>query len=94
MLDEQEGEQYYRSLMEAFRSKSGSSIIADLYHHDLPQILQDDGGWANDQIVGDFVDYARTCFKKFGDLVGHWITIASPLDEVIYYLTTSFYNHR
>ena len=36
------------------------------------------GGWLGEQVVDDFADYARVCYKAFGDLVNFWITINEP----------------
>lgn len=45
-----------------------------LYHWDLPQALEEDGGWINKRTVDAFVKYATVCYKAFGDRVKHWIT--------------------
>lgn len=46
-----------------------------MYHFDLPQVLQDEGGWLNDSMVDWFGDYARGCFSLFGDSVKYWMTL-------------------
>ncbi|MEI7556393.1 GH1 family beta-glucosidase [Candidatus Chlorohelix sp.] len=49
-----------------------------LYHWDLPQALQDKGGWVNRDTVQAFVDYAGIIADRLGDRVRHWITLNEP----------------
>jgi beta-glucosidase len=49
-----------------------------LYHWDLPQTLQDRGGWPSRDTVGAFADYAAVMTDRLGDRVTHWITINEP----------------
>jgi beta-glucosidase len=48
------------------------------YHWDLPQMLQDKGGWENRDIVGWFQDYVALCGKTFGDRVKNWMVFNEP----------------
>lgn len=49
-----------------------------LYHWDLPQALQDQGGWINREIAGWFADYAALIGRRFGDRVPHIATFNEP----------------
>lgn len=50
-----------------------------LYHWDLPQALENKGGWTNRDIVGWFADYAGLCARSFGDRVHHWMVMNEPV---------------
>jgi len=73
-----EGIAYYRRLCEELH-KNGISTCATIYHWDLPQPLEDIGGWASRSIVSAFVEFAKVCYKELGDVVDSWITINEPL---------------
>jgi beta-glucosidase len=50
-----------------------------LYHWDLPQALQQKGGWTNREILHWFSFYADFCIRKFGDRVRHWMVLNEPM---------------
>lgn len=72
-----EGLAFYRNLCSELVSR-GIRPVATLYHWDLPQCLQDRGGWLNDESVGWFADYAAAAKEHLGDLVQIWSTLNEP----------------
>ena len=52
--------------------------MVTLYHWDLPQALEDDGGWLNRETVDRFAEYAAIVAERFVDRVEHWIPINEP----------------
>ncbi|MCL2196237.1 MAG: GH1 family beta-glucosidase [Treponema sp.] len=73
-----EGIAYYRRLCEELH-KNGIHTCATLYHWDLPQPLEDEGGWTNRSVVEAFEEYVKVCYRELGDLVDMWITINEPV---------------
>ncbi len=49
-----------------------------LYHWDLPQVLEDRGGWPNRSTADAFVEYADVVSRRLGDRVQNWITLNEP----------------
>lgn len=53
--------------------------FATLYHWDLPQRLEDEGGWLVRETADAFVEYAEAVVRRLGDRVQNWITHNEPL---------------
>lgn len=73
---------FYRDLFQKMRD-NGIQVFANLYHFDMPAALQDEGGWESRAVVADYVRFADTCFKEFGDLVSNWFTFNEPLGPIL-----------
>jgi beta-glucosidase len=71
------GLDFYRRLAEGLRER-GIRPLATLYHWDLPQALEDTGGWASRDVVDRFTEYAQIVFDGLGDVVHDWITHNEP----------------
>ncbi len=69
---------YYNQLID-FCLELGIEPWITLYHWDLPQALQETGGWCNRDILGWFGDYVQTCVRAFGDRVRHWMVLNEPM---------------
>lgn len=73
----QAGLDFYRELVEGLRER-GIVPVATLYHWDLPQALEDEGGWAVRGTAERFAEYAATVAGALADGVGLWITLNEP----------------
>jgi beta-glucosidase len=73
----QKGLDFYKNLVESLLDAHIKPVVT-LYHWDLPQALQDKGGWVNRDSINYFEDYAKLMFKELGDIVPMWITHNEP----------------
>jgi beta-glucosidase len=73
----QKGLDFYRRLIDGLQARN-ILPVATLYHWDLPQPLQDAGGWASRDTVGRFCDYAEVVLDSLGDGVPMWVTVNEP----------------
>ena len=73
----QTGLDFYSQLVDALL-EVGIEPFITLYHWDLPQILQDEGGWPVRGIVDAFTEYADIVRRALGDRVQKWITLNEP----------------
>ncbi|NXS17264.1 LPH hydrolase, partial [Mystacornis crossleyi] len=71
------GVDYYNRLIDGLVANNITPIVT-LYHWDLPQALQDIGGWESSELIDLFDSFADFCFQTFGDRVKFWITFNEP----------------
>ncbi len=71
------GLDFYKALIDGLHQR-GIAPVATLFHWDLPQALQDQGGWENRDCAQWFGDYAETVFRALGTSVPTWLTINEP----------------
>jgi beta-glucosidase len=74
---EQRGLDFYDRLVDGLIARGITPWLC-LYHWDLPQTLQDQGGWLNRAIAQKFADYGRVVAKRLGDRVKHWAMLNEP----------------
>jgi len=71
------GLDFYDRLVDALLA-AGLQPLVNLFHWDLPQALQDRGGFADPRVVGWFADYASLVASRLGDRVSDWMTFNEP----------------
>lgn len=71
------GLDHYERVVDALLAANITPYIT-LYHGDLPQAMQDRGGWANRDTVSAFAEYADVLSRRLGDRVLHWVTHNEP----------------
>jgi beta-glucosidase len=73
----QAGLDFYDRLVDGLL-EAGVTPYPTLYHWDLPQALEDDGGWLTRETAEAFADYAETVVARLGDRVEDWMTLNEP----------------
>ncbi|WEV46762.1 GH1 family beta-glucosidase [Bifidobacterium sp. ESL0690] len=73
----QRGIDHYLRLLDALREADIKPVLT-MYHWDLPQYLQDQGGWPSRETALRFADYAQALARAFGDRVDTWTTLNEP----------------
>jgi len=71
------GMDFYDRLVDALL-EAGIAPMLTLYHWDLPQALEDLGGWSNRDTAYHFADYSTAVFHRLGDRVPTWTTLNEP----------------
>jgi beta-glucosidase len=72
------GIEFYNKVID-FCLELGIEPWITLYHWDLPQALQQQGGWINRDMVEWFSEFVRCCIKNFGDRVRYWMILNEPM---------------
>ncbi len=72
------GIDFYNKLID-FCLELGITPWITLYHWDLPQALQDRGGWTNREVLHWFNYFVDCCIHNFGDRVKHWMLLNEPM---------------
>ena len=73
----QEGVDFYNQLIDACL-EYGITPMVTIFHWDLPQCLEEKGGWLNRETCAAYTHYAKICFDRFGDRVKLWATFNEP----------------
>jgi beta-glucosidase len=71
------GLDFYDRLVDALLERAIVPYVT-LYHWDLPQVLQEAGGWRRRATAADFAAFVEVVARRLGDRVRHWITLNEP----------------
>ncbi|GAA2808373.1 GH1 family beta-glucosidase [Nonomuraea dietziae] len=77
------GLDFYDRLVDGLCER-GITPLPTLFHWDLPQALEDGGGWLNRDTSHRFADYAATVAERLGDRVSGWITLNEPFVHMVF----------
>lgn len=77
------GLDFYDRLVDGLLSR-GIEPVPTLFHWDLPQALEDEGGWLNRDTAHRFAEYAAIAADRLGDRVRTWITLNEPFIHMVW----------
>jgi beta-glucosidase len=83
------GMDYYKRVVERL-NQNGILPNVTLYHWDLPQALEDRGGWVNRDSIEWFGEYADKMFRALADVVPMWSTVNEPIATYVGYAHGAF----
>ena len=72
-----EGIAFYNQVIDACL-EYGITPFVTIFHWDLPQYLEAEGGWLNRETCRAYTHFAKVCFDAFGDRVSYWTTFNEP----------------
>ena len=75
----QRGIDFYRRLVDGLRTTAASTPAITLYHWDLPQALEDEGGWAERETAERFGEFAQIVADALNDAAALWMTLNEPI---------------
>lgn len=73
----QAGLDHYDRFLDALLEADVQPMVT-LYHYDLPQALEDDGGWLNRTTIERYAEYAAVVGERYADRVEHWVPVSEP----------------
>jgi beta-glucosidase len=86
----QKGLDFYDRLVDGLLAR-GIQPLPTLYHWDLPQALQDRGGWTTRETALAFAEYATSVAERLGDRIGTWMTLNEPFVSAVLGHVTGVY---
>ena len=74
----QEGIDFYHRVIDACH-QAGIEVWITLYHWDLPEALEQQGGWTNRKMIQWFCEYVRVCVNAYKHKVKNWMVLNEPM---------------
>lgn len=71
------GISFYKKVLQCCHKNNVVPFVT-IYHWDLPQYWEQEGGWLNEEVCYAYQHYAKVCFDAFQNDVQHWVTFNEP----------------